>query len=390
MLQVCDLFGAYGLTFLMTLFAAGLCTSLCGRRFSGLAVSGLVLAAVLGYGVIKLETFEQIAGSPLNVVVVQGNIDTRFPATEAELNEYRQQLMGDYRNLQRTWLKQHKGPAAELFVWPEGKYPIPYFLPGGGKEEAACREYFRDFHATLFQAGRENPLTPDEPPFPLMIVGASTVDPQNDKQYNSALLLGENGKVLSAYHKMELVPFGEFIPFSKWFPILGKITPVGNGIDRGTQPVAFNINDNIAMPFVCFESAITHHVRESIAYLRSLGKDPDLLVNVTDDGWFYGQTALDQHLACNVMRAVENRKPLVVSANTGLSAFIQSSGEIVSLGPRRNSEVLEQELALKSSTPLYATVGDWPVILMTAMCILAILLPRRKTATGKSPQEGEG
>ena len=379
LLQVCDLFGAYGLTFLMTLFAAGVCVALCGQRLGGLAVSGLVLAFVLGYGFFKLDSIEQSNGSEMHVAIVQGNIDTRFPATEAEMREYGQQLFREYLNLQKEWMQEQAGPAPELFVWPEGKYPVPYVLPGGDEDDASIRENFRTFHSMLY-AGEEAGFNQEDSALPLMIVGATTFDPEKDKQYNSALLVGKKGKVLGAYHKMELVPFGEFVPFSKWFPLLGKMTPIGNGIDRGTQPVAFNINGNMAMPIVCFESASTHHVRESVAYLRSSGKEPDFLVNITDDGWFYGQTALDQHLACNVIRAVENRKPLFVAANTGLSAMIQSSGEIISMGPRRNSEVLDRTLELKTSPSLYATVGDWPVILMTLLCVLAVLLPARKQA----------
>ena len=108
------------------------------------------------------------------------------------------------------------------------------------------------------------------------------------------------------------------------------------------------------------------------------------MVNVTDDGWFYGHTALDQHLACNVMRAVENRKPLIVAANTGLSAIIDSNGEIINRGGRRRSEVLVSEIPRHPTSALYAKVGDWPVAGMAILCVLAILLPPLKKQNSQS------
>ena len=385
-LQVCDLAGGYGLTFLMVGFAVGLFQFLVTRHWRGLTWCLLILAGTAGYGYWKLSSTANAPGMPLNAVVVQGNIDTRFPETEQELAAYREQLFNEYMLLQTSWQREHPGPIPQLIVWPEGKYPVPHVLSGTSREHQAIREDFLLFHKMLFRQSSPHPST--EPATgPWMIVGASTLDPQQRAHYNSALLLGTQGQVLAAYHKMHLVPFGEFIPFGDWVPWLAKLTPIGSGLQPGARPVGFEMGSLMAAPSVCFESAVTHRIRESVAYLRSLGKEPDLLVNITDDGWFYGHPALDHHLACNVMRAVENRKPMIVAANTGLSAFIQSSGQILAQGPRRQAEVMQQEFELKPGRSLYTVVGDWPAAALTILTVLAIL--RRPGQRIRKPQVPE-
>lgn len=382
-LQVCDLFGAYGLSFLITLFAGGCFWIICGQRIKGVSLSAAVAIFVFAYGTARMGV-EPVDSEPIKVAVIQGNIDTRFPTTEAELAEYQRQRFEDYLNLQNQWQNGGTAEVVDLVVWPEGKYPIPDFLPGGGAQEAATREHFQTFHRMVYEGSGDDKNGDSKKTKPLMIVGANSIDPVKDKYFNSALLIDGKGQVIGRYHKLALVPFGEFIPFSDWFPSLAKMTPVGSGMDRGENPASFDVRGQFIMPFICFESAITHHVRESIAYLKSLGKEPEVMVNVTDDGWFYGHTALDQHLACNVMRAVENRKPLIVAANTGLSAIIDSNGEIINRGGRRRSEVLVSEIPRHPTSALYAKVGDWPVAGMAILCVLAILLPPLKKQNSQS------
>ncbi len=93
--------------------------------------------------------------------------------------------------------------------------------------------------------------------------------------------------------------------------------------------------------------------------LRDDGADPDVLVNLTNDGWFWGSSALDLHLICGVFRAVETRKPLVIAANTGISAHIDASGRIVQQAPRRQSTYLIAEIALDDRASFWLEHGGW-------------------------------
>jgi apolipoprotein N-acyltransferase len=94
--------------------------------------------------------------------------------------------------------------------------------------------------------------------------------------------------------------------------------------------------------------------------LRRQGREPDVLVNLTNDGWFWGSSELDMHLACGVFRAVECRKPMLIAANTGFSAWIDGSGRIRCRGPRRDTAVLRVEPRADPRRSPYLIWGDWP------------------------------
>jgi apolipoprotein N-acyltransferase len=94
--------------------------------------------------------------------------------------------------------------------------------------------------------------------------------------------------------------------------------------------------------------------------LRAEHREPDVLVNLTNDGWFWGSNELDMHLACAVFRAVECRKPFLVAANTGFSAWIDSNGRIVAQGRRRATDVIVATPAIDSRDSWYLEHGDMP------------------------------
>ncbi len=94
-----------------------------------------------------------------------------------------------------------------------------------------------------------------------------------------------------------------------------------------------------------------------------------MLVNLTNDGWFWGSSELEMHLSCAVFRAIECRKPLLVAANTGISASIDSSGRVLQQGPRRATDVIIAHTRLDSRRSPYLVIGDWPA----AACLLVCL-----------------
>ena len=112
--------------------------------------------------------------------------------------------------------------------------------------------------------------------------------------------------------------------------------------------------------FACRRASVTkaclsHVIRRQVNALAAEGREPDVLVNLTNDGWFWGSSELDLHLACGVFRAVECRKPLLIAANTGFSAWIDGDGRIREQGPRRARDVIVAEPRLDGRR-----VGIWP------------------------------
>jgi apolipoprotein N-acyltransferase len=148
----------------------------------------------------------------------------------------------------------------------------------------------------------------------------------------------------------------------------------------GDGPEVFEVAGLRFSPSICFESTVPHLIRNQATELASRGTPADVLVNVTNDGWFWGSAVLDHHFRCSVFRAVENRKPLIVAANTGFSAAIDGNGVIQQRSPRRQPDVLLAEIPADGRTSPYHTVGDWPTWLLAAGCVglAAIGLRRRR------------
>ncbi len=120
--------------------------------------------------------------------------------------------------------------------------------------------------------------------------------------------------------------------------------------------------------------------------LRAAGAEPDVLVNLTNDGWFWGSSELDLHLMCGIFRAVECRKPLVIAANTGFSAVLDADGRVLRQGRRRDTDILVHDVKLDSRASPYVTFGDWGAgtCLLFAISVGGIGLWRRRTSERRS------
>jgi len=145
--------------------------------------------------------------------------------------------------------------------------------------------------------------------------------------------------LLERYDKNHPVMFGEYIPFGKMFPFLEAMSPM-NSIEFGEEFQTYQVNGFTIAPNICFETTVPHLIRRQINELAASGQEPDVMINLTNDGWFFGTACLDHHLACNIFRAIEMRKPNLVCANTGLSAHVNPYGRLQAVGPRRRAEVL--------------------------------------------------
>ncbi len=163
-----------------------------------------------------------------------------------------------------------------------------------------------------------------------MILGADDVERRasptdGDADYfNAAFLFDPDGRFVATYRKQHLVVFGEYLPFARAFPFLRRIIPVPGDFTPGNKAVSFELSVPRARlsPLICFEDVIPHLTRQSAV------DGTDLLLNLTNDGWF-GQSAAQWQQAANaVFRAVENGLPLVRCTNNGLTCWIDSRGRL--------------------------------------------------------------
>jgi len=175
-----------------------------------------------------------------------------------------------------------------------------------------------------------------------------------------------------------LVMFGEYIPILDWFPELYKHTPMPNGTARGNGPKAFEVSGLRFAPSICFETFVPHLIRKHVNQLDAQGTPADVLVNITHDGWFWGSAILDLQQACSIFRAVENRRPMLVAANPGLTTWVDGNGHVMGELPRETEDFLVASVVPDGRYSLYQTIGDWPTTLCLGFAVMAMLIAWRR------------
>jgi apolipoprotein N-acyltransferase len=413
-IQVADLGGAYLVSFLLAMCSAFAARGLMleqqlrgdsagperhrkvSAMFGQIAGVVLVFLGVCLYGAGSIGGFsgklteerkqqlkEQAAkDGELKALVIQGSIDTTFPETREEMEQVFAAQFEQYREL--TIAARKEFPDAQLVIWPETIFVQTLLLPTEREQvldleqrellARARREFSLCFQASMGALPREDETEPAcENCLPL-ITGVGAHDLTSSLSYNSVGLIGESCEVVARYDKMHRVIVGEYLPFGEWFPWLYQLTPVGRGIAEGRSAVAMEVAGVRLSPSICFESTVPHLIRRQVQQLAAAGKEPDVLVNPTNDGWFFGTSCLDLHLACNVFRAVEMRKPMVVAANTGFSAWIDAQGRILEQGPRRATGYFPVSLQRGGGKLSgYRIIGDWPW-LICGLASVAVLI----------------
>jgi apolipoprotein N-acyltransferase len=366
LIQIADLGGNYAVGFVVVFVAACLARMAPSqhRRLAlwPLAPLALMLGVVLGYGVMRQSDG---AGRPgPRIALLQGSVDTELkhdPARQAQIQE-------QYSSLSLQALREK--PRPDLLVWPETMYRNPLLVCSADvKPPDEWHGSAEEFKAEL--ARRQNAISEDARwlQVPLLLgIDAAHYGPGTMERYNSAQFIADDGTLGPRYDKMHPVLFGEYVPFARQFPWLCQLSPIGAGIDCGVKTPAFEVAGARLAANICYESCLPHLIRNQVAELRGAGREPDVLVNLTNDGWFWGSSELDLHLMCGVLRAVECRKPFLVAANTGFSAWIDADGHILKQGPRRDQEVVIADVRLDERMSRYVNWGDWPAGLCLAGC----------------------
>lgn len=378
-IQCADVFGAYGLSFAIVCVAAsaaqlihGLSTA-AGTVWKPALVAAIVLGMVFGYGRWQLQrTWTRESAQPRRVALIQGSIDTTFE------EDNRADALRQYYQLTGQALREN--PQVSLIVWPESMYAYEWI------ELVEPVELPQDYPITVEQLAKIGADTQQmalnfarQVGHPLLLgsPGKRYVADRIER-YNSAVWVTPDGDVIH-YHKMHPVLFGEYVPGGRWFPWLYRLTPMPNGLTRGTAPVALPFYDMTLCPNICYENTVPHLLRQQVRQLTAQGTPPDALVTVTNDGWFWGSSQLDVHLACAVMHAVELRRPLLIAANTGFSASIDAHGRVLAQGPRRDTAVVEAEIAARADrTSLYERSGDSAAAACLLVCLLAAVSAWRR------------
>lgn len=252
-----------------------------------------------------------------SVQVLQPNIDTEARWTEQS-----------FADLERRLADLSLDESAPLIVWPEAPAP---FSPD--------RPNFKNYISGIAQSAHAS----------LLFGGIAYTS--DDAPLNSAFILNPSGEITARYDKIQLVPFGEYIPPA--FGWVNRITGEGGDFVPGTRVIPFAANGHNLGVFICYESAFPGLVR------RFTAGGAQLLVNISNDGYFGDSAAREQHLSLARMRAVENNRWLLRATNDGITAMIDPEGRITETIPQHieTSEIMHFNY-MSELTP-YARYGDW-------------------------------
>jgi apolipoprotein N-acyltransferase len=227
----------------------------------------------------------------------------------------------------------------DLVVWPEA--PAPFF------------EEDRRFQNAMGKIARA-----EQAPLVVNGIGSRFSPEENDWQdYVSAMVFNADGSEAGRYDKIHLVPFGEYVPFARLFFFAHKLTGRVSRFTPGEERKVFRLESPNGGThrygvFICYEAVFADEVRQ----FSRLGAE--VLVNVSDDGWYGDTSAPWQHLNMTRMRAIENRRWILRATNTGVTAAIDPYGRVRQSIPRHKVDALPAEFGYRDDVTFYTAHGD--------------------------------
>lgn len=379
-IQIADLTGVYGLSWLIVLGNVGVLTivrlfSMRGRQSLGRSawvapvMASFALVGAWTYGMQMLdgstalvEAKQPVAGGEdprhITVGLVQANVDQGQKWDE----RFRQDTMDRYLRLTRA-----AGQDADLIVWPEAATPFIYEMEGAYQKTVSS--LIQQLDTPLLFGSPAVRRYPDGRPYLL----------------NSAYLLSPVGNIVGRYDKQHLVPFGEYIPFhhSLLF-FLDKLVEGIGDFEAGTDSTVLAVPQRIPRPsevpgrpvpmekgafgiVICYEVIFPELVRQFAQH------GADFMVTITNDAWFGHSAAPYQHFGMVVFRAVENRRAFARAANTGVSGFIDPYGRVLQASPIFTEQAMTGSLPLVRSRTFYTEHGDvfaYACVIIAGLCLL--------------------
>ena len=360
LIQVADITGIYGISFLLVAVNGMLFDIIFYRReqtrkppgarwamASSIVFTATIIIFALLYGVVKLNVEEN--RQRIRASVIQGNI----PQDKKWDRGFQHNVIQRHKEL----TKEANAGNPDLIVWPESALP---FIFGNDKVLTGDIVDFQKQLGSYLLFGS------------VIRRGANQ---ENSGLANSAVLLSPEGDVLSIYDKIHLVPFGEYVPLRKLLPFVEKMVVAVGDFVPGKEYVVMNTPFANIGNLICYEIIFPGLVREFV------DRGANVLVTITNDAWFGRTSAPYQHFSMAVFRAVENRVPVIRSANTGISGFIDPRGRIVNKSEIFVEASLTDAVPLGKDKSMYTKVGDvfaWVCIAGSLLMIVIRVFQGRK------------
>jgi apolipoprotein N-acyltransferase len=344
LIQIADLTGVFGISFLILFFNAALFWTGLHRKRGWVAAWPLISAASLTvlsllYGANSFHRWNSINPN-FRAAMLQGNIS---------FNDPEKVMIDKFKNGYARMADRLKSPHPDLLIIPESPSPVAF-------------EYDSEYRQNLERLASSFSMG-------LVFNNIREEKAQADTRYfNSAYFIGRDGKLLDVYDKMHLVPFGEYIPMKDIFSFFRTISRDVSAFSPGRNYRIAKIGDRSANAVICFEIIFPDLVR------RFVKKGSQLILNLTNDGWYGDSSAPFQHLSIARWRAIENRRYLLRAANSGISAFIEPTGRLQTSTGILQQAVCEGRFAFVPQQTFYTRYGDVFVFLCAIIAFGFVIL----------------
>ncbi len=352
--QIAAVTGVYGLSYLSVTFTACFIWYLSNTRRlgRGYVATGFVLLMLAAH--LVLSPAPALPLHTQETYLLQPNI----PLDETKLDEWvpwkdPTKLSQLVTLTMRSASKNQEESSPAVIIWPEN--PAPFYYDRD--------QVFREALESL--AKQTGSYT----------ISGTTLFDANNRPRNSAVVLDPSGRLILAYDKIHLVPFGEYVPWWAFPSLVGKITFEAGDFAPGTEyKVAQTPQGGIGV-FICYESIFPQLVRKLV------NRGAGVLVNISDDGWFGSSSAGSQHFEMARLRAIENHRYLLRATNDGITAIIDPRGEVVQSLPRGRETVLAGNFEYLTTETFYTKHGDvfaWLCVAVAGILSIVILLRTQK------------
>jgi len=347
LLQLAEIVGEHGVSVLLGL-AAALLANACLQRSLRAAIAGTaILAFMLAHGAFRMRAVaqEESAAPSLRVALLQPGID----AKRRWANDEHLAILTELRALTR----RAEAEGAMLTIWPEAAYP--YLLP----------------HSAGPTPIGERGIVGGDVRGPVL-AGLITHDRAGNR-YNSATIVAPNGRMQFPQDKLDLLWFGETVPFGDVFPWLRRTFQPRGALLPGKEARLLTSGDARIAVLNCYEDSLTARGRAMAAL------SPNLLVNVTNDAWFVPSAEPELHLRLSVLRAIELRRSLVRAVNMGPSSWIDAAGRVrARYDDDEPGFVMANPASYERPPTVYARFGHMSMTMLLGGWLVAEVLARRR------------
>jgi apolipoprotein N-acyltransferase len=338
LIQMADITGSYGISFWIILINIGFYLALISKnKRKYLILTSLIFVLVFSYGLIRINTIDEINSAPVSIAITQPNIN---PDKKWE-PESREEIF----SLMNGFLDSALNLKPDLVLWPESA--VPAYLRLSSHRRRPIIERLAKANIPLLSG------TVDR-----------IIDKDGDKvYYNSSIFIKPDGSI-KMYHKIHLVPFAEYIPLSGKFSSLKKLNFGQGNFTSGKEYTVFKLDSAKFSNIICYESSMP-------VIVRKLVKNGAQFITIqANDGWLGKSAGPYQHFELAKLRAIENRVPIVRCANTGISGVINPIGIVQHKIPLGKKSIIKADILPAQNLTFYTKYGE----VFAILCIMVSLI----------------